>query len=311
MDPKFLMANRSWLTRADTKQNQPTYVSSRLRIALLTEAVRTASLFYSDFFGATFDDSTLADLVSQYKNDYTNALAHRLFVSGGIGEADHLNLWCLSHIYSPELYAESGVFVGGSLHAFINSNSLSKVIAIDPRIENLRISLEGVNGVMLVNDRDFSQIDFAVSGAKSIVYFDDHIDSASRIIQAQQKGFRYVVFDDSTGIQGICQRMFPAIPTVPMIMQADLLSPGDELSWTFRRDSPSCFSRFVRKAFARAQGVRVTLSATEELVESCYAARKLIKRCTRLPNLDDFIPQSRPEPTVMNEKYLLELDNDL
>ena len=108
--------------------------------------------------------------------------------------------------------------MGSSIHAFMNSPAIKKIFAIDPDLRNLKIPRKSIPGAELIDEKDFSQIDFVLSGMKALVYFDDHIDTARRIIQASQKGFRYVLFDDSTGLEGICQRFYPAIPTIPMIM---------------------------------------------------------------------------------------------
>lgn len=307
MDKKYLMANTGWLARFRGERGSTTYVSPGLRGNLLTAAMTSAHAFYSRFFGIAFPDTDFVTLVARYEQDYASAQSARLFMSGGIEEADHLNMWSLSNVYRPDVYVESGVFVGGSLHAFTAPSGIPKVFAIDPTLENLRMPTEGMNGLTLIDDRDFSEIDFPVSGAKSLVYFDDHIDTATRIIQAQAKGFRYVLFDDSTGMQGVCQRLFPPVPTIPMISHPELLSPGDELSWTFGGADRTGPSRILDRFVGRPKGTRVTLLVTQELIDRCYAAKELMARCEQVPDLGEFVPQSHPRPTSVNAKFLVEL----
>lgn len=313
MDKKFLMGNNDWLIRSRAEGNLSTSMSSGLRNNLIMAAMRRAYEFYSDFFDLSIGVSNVdfGELAIEYERDYSQAISLGLFASGGIREKDHLNFWCLSHIFSPEVYVESGVFIGSSLHAFINSPSIKKIYAIDPNLNKLRLPKKSILKVELVDDKDFSQIKFHLSGMRTLAYFDDHIDTANRILQAFEKGFRYILFDDSTGLEGICQRLYPAIPTIPMIMNAEILSPGDELSWTFDRTSTTGLKDIVKKNIRRKSnvvGTSVRLVITQELIEKCFMAKKRIKKYDVLPNLGEFIPQPHPVRMVDTSKFLVELD---
>lgn len=311
MDKKFLMGNSDWLMRSKVGGDLSTIISPRLRTNLIMAAMRKAYQFYADFLEISVSNVDFEKLIFEYERDHSHAISLRLFQRGGIREKDHLNLWCLSHIYSPEVYVESGVFIGSSLHAFINSPGIKKVIAIDPNLNNLKIPVESIQGAELIDDKDFSQIKIDLSGVRSLAYFDDHIDTADRILQSFDKGLRYVLFDDSTGLEGICQRLYPAIPTIPMIMNAEILSPGDELSWYYNRPSKTELKDIIKRIIRRRSGgggTRVTLVITQELIEKCLDAKKLIRKYKVLPNLGEFIPQRFPERIVDTSKFIVELD---
>lgn len=304
MDKKFRMGVNDWLTRSKAAADNPTHVSPGLRKNLVMAAMRLSCDFYSNFFEIPVTNIDLESLAAEYERHYLQAVSLGLFAAGGIREKDHLNFWCLSQVFSPAVYVESGVFIGSSLHAFINSSAIKKIFAIDPDLSKLRIPRDSIPGAALIDDKDFSQIDYVLSGMKALVYFDDHIDTARRIIQASAKEFRYLLFDDSTGLEGICQRMYPAIPTIPLIMNAELLNPGDELAWTFggsQIDRP----RGIVKNNMAATRVRLTIS--QELIEECIAAKKLIRKYSLLPNLGEFIPPQYPERMADTSKYLVEL----
>jgi len=197
------------------------------------------------------------------------------------------------------------------LHAFINSPGIRKIIAIDPNLNKLKIPKESIPGAKLIDDKDFSQIKIDLSGVRSLAYFDDHIDTADRILQSFDKGLRYVLFDDSTGLEGICQRLYPAIPTIPMIMNAELLSPGDELSWYFNRPSNTELRDIIKRIIRRISGeggTRLTLVIAQELIEKCLDTKKLIRKYKMLPNLGEFIPQRYPERIVDTSKFIVELN---
>ncbi|MGC2167266.1 MAG: hypothetical protein WA632_14775 [Gallionella sp.] len=290
MDKEFLMGNNDWLMRSKADSELPTSISPRLRKQLVMTAMKNAYEFYSAFFDFPITHHDFDKLALDYEHAQAHAKSLGLFAPGGIRENDHLNLWCLSNVLSPEVYVESGVFIGSSLHALMSSPRIKQIYAIDPSLSNLKIPRESIPGkTEYIEDRDFSQIAFDVSGMSTLVYFDDHIDTAKRIIQASEKGFSYLLFDDSTGMEGICQRLYPAIPTIPMILNAEILSAGEELSWTFNRS------------------IRVKLTITEDLITSCFRAKALIRKCEPLPNLGLFLPQTNPQPVVDTGKFLVEL----
>ncbi|NES83176.1 MAG: hypothetical protein F6K10_18195 [Moorea sp. SIO2B7] len=310
MDKKFLMGVGDWLTRSNAAVDKSTYVSPRLRKNLIMAAISRSYDFYSNFFEIPVTNIDFEKLAAEYERHYLQAISLGMFAVGGIREKDHLNFWCLSQLFSPEVYVESGVFIGSSLHAFINSPAIKKIFAIDPNLSKLRIPRESIPGAELIDSKDFSQIDFTLSGMKSLVYFDDHIDTARRIIQASEKGFRYLLFDDSTGLEGICQRLYPAIPTIPMIMNADILNPGDELAWTFGSSSINGvrgFAKNIIRGKSNMAATRLNLSISQELIEECFEAKKLIKKYRVISNLGEFIPPQYPERMVDTSKYLVEL----
>ncbi|MFV1977065.1 MAG: hypothetical protein ACC651_15085 [Candidatus Scalindua sp.] len=291
MDKKFLMGANDWLVRSKAEENQPTAISPKLRKNLVMLAMRKAYDFYSNFFVTPLSKCDFDNLFAEFERDYSHARSLDLLVHGGVREKDYLILWCLSHMFLPEVYVESGVFVGSSLHAFINSPRIKKILAIDPNLSNLRIPKQNIPDVEFINDKDFSQLETHFSGMRSLVFFDDHIDTASRILQAFEKGFRYVLFDDSTGLEGICQRLYPAVPTIPMIMNIEIYSPGDELSWIYK-----------------AAGYHVRLVITQELIEKCIEAKSVVKKYDAIPDLGEFIPQPHPEAIVDKTKFIVELD---
>ena len=122
------------------------------------------------------------------------------------------------------------------------------------------------------------------------------------------------MFDDSTGLEGTCQRLYPAVPTIPMIMEHErLFEPGDELSWTFTRSRrPTGPVQRLRAFFSdrpetHQEHKRVTLSITDELVETCRTAKSLIKNVEEIPDLGIYIPEHKPTPTIDTTKYIVEL----
>jgi hypothetical protein len=294
MQPKFLMTQGTTLSRKASNRFEPTELTEGLFRRLVALSMKTALGFYSDFFqrSAPVVDDALLD---SYLPAFQEALGLGLFRGDGIAEKNHVSFWCLSKVLDPRVYIESGVFTGSSLHAFLRGVGQCKIIAIDPHLGNLKIPREMLGDTQLVADQDFSQITLDIgAGDTGVVYFDDHIDTANRIQQTCAKGLRYLLIDDSTGFEGICQRLYPAVPTIPIILNADDFSVGDYLSWSF----PQGNGTFTR----------TTLQFDEALLERCREARRRIRRCEKIPDLGDFLPQVAPDRTVNTTKYLLELD---
>lgn len=309
MEDKFIMGKNDFLIRHKVSKIQNTELSPSLAADLIKLAIREASFFYSLFFNIDLHNAEIDKFTKRYPEHLEDAGRFHLFKTGGARHKDHLNFWCLSNILRPTVYIESGVYTGSSLHAFIDNPDLAKTIAIDPKLSNLRIPASRIPGVSLIDDLDFSQLDLDLHGERCVAYFDDHINSAERLIQAHKKGIRYVLIDDSTGFEGICQRLFPAIPTIPMIIHHDFLNVGGKISWTHSRPYPSSLTGFIKhKLFRRDQHHhRISLTISEEIKRQCKEACDIIKRYTKIPDLGTFLPQVRPERMVDTSKYLLEL----
>ncbi len=313
MDRKYLMGVGDGLVRSDMKEKWDTYVSANLRSNLLKLAIKDAYSFYCGFFKHDCKSLDLDELVSEYIIELKHARELNLFKTGGVREKDHINLWCLSRVLLPALYIESGVFIGSSLHAFLKSSKLEKIIAIDPNLGKLKIAKKDIPNGVFIDDKDFSEIDIQNPPANSLVYFDDHINTAKRIIQACDKGLKYLLFDDSTGIEGTCQRLYPAVPTIPMIMNWEYFNLHDEIKWIWQPAQilELNFKNVIKKLISGKVPTNksVQLKIDEQFIEQCKLAKSVIKRYSKIPDLGDYIPQTFPEKMVDTSKFLVELIN--
>jgi len=308
MHKKFLMGNNDGIVRSKASPDATTVISPRLRTKLTTLAIIKSMQSFSEFFGMSAEGFDYDQLAAKYEAVADNAVSLEMFIMGSIQEKDHINFWCLNQLYHPEVYLESGVFIGSSMHAFADSPTLKETVAIDPNIHKLRVRHDRFADLKAIRDSDFSELTMDHSGKKSVAYFDDHIDPASRILQAHEKGFRYVVFDDATGLEGLCQRLYPAVPTIPMIVNPDLYQIRDSLSWTYKK-------KFTMKALMKKllmikggeMSVRLDFIITDTIRERCDKANSVIVKHARFPDLSDFVAQSRPRFMCDTTKYILEL----
>lgn len=300
MDKKFLMGNGDFLKRAVVSSKGTTTMSPELRLRLYSLAINHSIDFFQNALSMRLEVE-YNQLAKQYLNVLDKAYSLGLFTIGGVREKDHLHLWCLAQVLQPKLYVESGVFMGSSLHAMLSSGIANDVVAIDPNLDKLKLNKSQYPNVQFIDDQDFSQITLNNVPEDTLAYFDDHINTAARIHQAAEKGIKYLVFDDSTGFEGVCQRLYPAIPTLPMIMHPEVLVEGEQMSWFFTPSQKSGLSVLGKKPKTH----EVTLEITADFIDTCMQTKSLIKSCTMLPNLGEFIPQRQPEKMLDNSKYLV------
>jgi hypothetical protein len=314
MDSKYLMGRNDPILRQKTDSIGNTELNSSLKKRLIRAAIKEGIQFYSNFFDIEKNSINEDDVYNNYLKKLNHANVLGLFQKGGIREKDHLNFYCLGQVLKPNTYIESGVFIGSSLHAYTQTDKIAKIVAIDPNLGKLKLPKEDLMNAKCIDDLDFSQIDFGSIPDNTLAYFDDHINSAHRIIQAHEKGIKYLLFDDSTGFEGICQRLYPAVPTIPMIMHHEILKEGDELNWTWVIKSTSqknvnanFFSFKKTKHNPQETYKKLTLKLTTELLKSCSIAKDKIKRVQKIPDFGEFIPQALPEKMNDQSKYLVEL----
>lgn len=304
------MGSSDGLQRHPSEKAEKTVITRQLNLRLIAAAIRKAIECYSTFFSKPIDNICYDTLAAEYADVFDEAVAYSLLEAGGIGEKDHLNLWCIGKVLQPSQYIESGIYTGSSLHALLKSGTIEDIVGIDPNLNNLKINPADLADATLISDKDFSEIDFQQVASPHLVYFDDHINAAKRIIEAHQKGFKVLLFDDATGVEGVCQRLYPAIPTIPMISNYELLSVGDIISWSFpMHRRVTLKSRLKQLVTGKSLGswTRVDLEISEDFINLCEEANKLIKKVEKLPDLGDYIHQQWPHSSVDTSKFLIQL----
>jgi len=321
MQKQYLMGQDDWLSRLPSSGNRKTYINPRLKQKLIELAIFEAFNFYAYFFDKNVGKQDYKQLAADYQSHLDWGYDLGLFGPGSIPEKDHLSLWCLAKFFAPKKYIESGVFIGSSLHAFLAESGLEKVIVIDPNLKALKIPEYNLPNADLIDNKDFSQLELKIDSSNTLAYFDDHIDTAARIEQAVSKGLEYILFDDSTGFEGIVQRFHPAIPTLPMIVNHEWFEPGDEIGWMYDKQSQlrnssdqiKNLSRYIKSAAKglihgrRSRFDWVSLSITEQLLEECRRAKQQIECWCQIPNLGLYTPQGYPYKTTDTTKYLVRL----
>ena len=310
MDISFKMGKTDGLFRKASSRFGPTAISTELHSRLLTAAIAEARRVLATFFALPEPAETSETWAADYLEVYREALDMGLIQPGGVLDKDHLSIWCLGRYLHPQTYVESGVFQGSSLHAMIRSSEIPEVYAIDPDLSRLKLERSELPEKCWIDQLDFSEFNFLPHKGSSLIYFDDHINAADRIIQSTGKGYAYLLIDDATGMEGMCQRAYPAVPSLPMILQPGLFSPGDRISWSFQyspsRDPVIRLKQSI-KSILHGRAMRLEWVVTEKWIKSCRLAMDCIQKWIKLPNLGDYIPQRIPGKTSDQTKFLLQL----
>lgn len=135
-------------------------------------------------------------------------------------------LFALCRCLRPEIVVESGAFAGRSLWTLRKAAPDALLYAYDVRLDRLAFRDESI----LYRKMDWSQDDVRAKSDFDLCYFDDHINNCLRIKQAQERGFRNLVFDDAPSVMNLGRFRFPGVPTAQMIMDNDL-EEGDAVVW--------------------------------------------------------------------------------
>ncbi len=307
------------LIRNANKYQKFNNISSSLRKNFVNLAIKESFKFFSNFFNdKSIKEYNFKLLTNEYCRIIKNAYDFNLFKVGGISEKDFLLLWCFHKYFNADNYIESGVYIGSSLYAAISGTQNAKIIGIDPNLKNLKLPKDLIAKCKLINDKDFSEINFTeINKKKSVVFFDDHINAADRIIESFNKGFKYLIFDDANGFEGISQRLYPAFPSIPIIMNSNLISTNDAFHWIYKqriieKDVFPNKLNILKQIYKIIKGNNSTLvraEFNEKLLEKCLFAKSLIQRSIILPDLGDYILPTNPLNISINQrKYLIQLN---
>jgi len=152
-------------------------------------------------------------------------------------------VYLFNRLFSPDIYAESGVFVGSSLFIARHGAPNAEIHGYDPNLNNLAFKDETIH----LHSCDWSLDPIAAKSDRDLCYFDDHIDCAMRIIEAQGMGFKNLIFDDCVDVGQFYKYRYIGLPTVPLIVDPKL-DDGESVEWYHAGSK-----KYLRYTFDRQQ----------------------------------------------------------
>lgn len=149
--------------------------------------------------------------------------------SGGSRYNNLLSLRLVARTVAPSVVIDSGTYTGASSWALKLACPEARVLSFDIDLSRLRVRTPGVEYI----ETDWAAHDWSsMPSAEALVYFDDHVDQARRLLEAAERGFRLAVFDDDFPLTSFAPMAGDgsALPKVEFVLD-DELRADREVSW--------------------------------------------------------------------------------
>lgn len=168
-----------------------------------------------------------ANAVAAFYDSYLASI-HRS-QAGGSRFNNLLSLFLIAKSASPTVIIDSGTFTGSSAWAMNLGCPNAELYSFDIDLSRLPERDRGVHYL----EQDWTTFDWSRTNLEnSLVYFDDHVDQALRLIQAAEAGLPLAIFDDDFTFGGAPQMAHGgfALPKIEFLLD-DALDNQTELQW--------------------------------------------------------------------------------
>lgn len=147
--------------------------------------------------------------------------------TGGGGFSAAVLLWTMACALRPEIVVESGVFRGFTTWVLHQACPRADFHSCDISFAERKRVEHGVT----YHETDWMNVPIEVADREhALIYFDDHVDQWQRIREAAQRGFRYLIFDDSLPSMALHNDGMAAAPTIDMLFERSLMD-GEQICW--------------------------------------------------------------------------------
>jgi hypothetical protein len=172
-------------------------------------------------------------------------------------------LFVIAKAMKPEVIIDSGTYKGGSAWVFAQAVPEAKILSFDIDLSNLALRMDGVTYTQS-DWTDFDWRNFDI--AHGLIYFDDHLDQARRLIEAAKVGLPVAIFDDDFPVTAFADMAHNgiALPKIEFVLD-DKLGDWEEVSWIDRSGKHSFPLR--REYLDKARSL---IEKTERLPNTSY-----------------------------------------
>lgn len=177
--------------------------------------------------------------------------------------ANGMWIYCLTRLFNPDVAVESGTYHGFGTFLMGKACRPGAVkVGFDVDLAPLFHKLPETTYCQ----GDWTGADLVVPPSlRGFGFFDDHVSHALRVVEAYDRGFRGLLFDDNWPFCALHFDGWPPVPNIDMIMD-ETLQEGAEARWMY----DNTLFHYVH---------------TPAFVEQCLKARPLIEGVFPLPSV--------------------------
>ena len=199
-------------------------ISPNLQEMLVEELTEYADQFFSLNYFPSPPKSEITTFISDFFELYTN----RRLTDNTHGSGFHNAFWIylFARVLDPELIVESGVWKAHTTWLLEQACPQATIYGFDRNLKH--VEYNDLKAILIESDWGTFQFP-QFNPEKSFVFFDCHVNNAQRILEAKEKGFKHILFDDNPPIHKIFSHI-PGIPTAAML-ESGLGIDQPEIKW--------------------------------------------------------------------------------
>jgi hypothetical protein len=175
---------------------------------------------------------------------------------GGSRFNNLLWLYLLARVCRPTVIIDSGTYCGASAWAFAEAGQQVPILSFDLDLRRVAKRCPGVQYIQA----DWTTCELAKYDlSRALVYFDDHVDQARRVIETAKRGIPMAVFDDDFPVTSFASMAHggAALPKLEFVLDESLRG-CNKLEWTengrpYRWDIPLQYMESARECIAQTE----------------------------------------------------------
>ena len=198
--------------------------SSNYTTLLIDELTQIAEGFFSSVEIKKKSTQALNQIVKDFYELYRN----RKLIDNTHGSGFHNAFWLylFSRVLNPDLIIESGVWKAHTTWLLEQACPEAAIFGFDRNLQF--VEYNDLKATLIESDWGTYQFP-QFNPDKSFVFFDCHVNNAQRILEAKEKGFKHLLFDDNPPVHKIFSHI-PGIPTAAML-DSGLGIDQPEIKW--------------------------------------------------------------------------------
>ncbi len=171
-----------------------------------------------------------ADAVQAFFNSYIRAPFREKGGGSRFNNADWLYL--IAKAMEPTIIIDSGTYRGASAWALGLGAPAAKLFSFDIDLSRLAVRVEGAT----YREHDWTAYQWdGIDLSRSLIYFDDHLDQARRLLESAERRVSLAIFDDDFPVTSFAPVALKgkSLPKVEFLLD-DELRRFTEVAWTER-----------------------------------------------------------------------------